>query len=175
MMPPGARRPDAGAGGAYHSPFITHRERALAHRVEGCELCEQPGGTLVWQDGACRVVRVDDNDYPGFCRVVWRDHVPEMSDLTGAEQRHLMGVVNAVESALRALFRPDKVNLASLGNVVPHLHWHVIPRWRDDRHFPKPIWAAPERDRSPSRPTVPDQTLRDTIVQVLAEAQAGAA
>jgi diadenosine tetraphosphate (Ap4A) HIT family hydrolase len=41
--------------------------------------------------------------------------------------------------------RPDKINLASLGNVVPHLHWHVIPRWRDDSHFPAPIWATAKR------------------------------
>jgi diadenosine tetraphosphate (Ap4A) HIT family hydrolase len=41
--------------------------------------------------------------------------------------------------------QPDKINLACLGNVVPHLHWHVIPRWRDDSHFPAPIWAAAKR------------------------------
>jgi diadenosine tetraphosphate (Ap4A) HIT family hydrolase len=42
--------------------------------------------------------------------------------------------------------QPDKINLASLGNVVPHLHWHVIPRFADDAHFPSPIWASPQRD-----------------------------
>jgi diadenosine tetraphosphate (Ap4A) HIT family hydrolase len=41
--------------------------------------------------------------------------------------------------------QPDKVNLASLGNVVPHLHWHVVPRWTDDSHYPAPIWSAAAR------------------------------
>jgi diadenosine tetraphosphate (Ap4A) HIT family hydrolase len=41
--------------------------------------------------------------------------------------------------------RPDKINLASLGNMTPHLHWHVIPRHAGDRHFPRPIWAEPLR------------------------------
>ena len=45
-----------------------------------------------------------------------------------------------------AFVNPDKINLASLGNMVPHLHWHVIPRFRDDRHFPEPIWGAPQRN-----------------------------
>ena len=54
-----------------------------------------------------------------------------------------MRVVCAVERAQREALAPDKVNLASLGNVVAHLHWHVIPRWRDDRHFPQPVWGAP--------------------------------
>ena len=51
----------------------------------------------------------------------------------------------AVEAALRELLHPDKINLASLGNMTPHLHWHVIPRFRDDPHFPNAIWSAPLR------------------------------
>jgi diadenosine tetraphosphate (Ap4A) HIT family hydrolase len=43
---------------------------------------------------------------------------------------------------------PDKINLASLGNVVPHLHWHVIPRFADDAHFPSPVWAQAQRPSS---------------------------
>jgi diadenosine tetraphosphate (Ap4A) HIT family hydrolase len=143
--------------------------------MAGCDLCERPGGHTVWQDGACRVVRVDDADYPGFCRVIWQEHVSEMSDLSVSEQRHLYSVVNAVESALRALLRPDKINLASLGNQVPHLHWHVIPRWRDDRHFPQPVWAAPLRESAPRRAAPSDASLHDAVIRVLAEAQAGAA
>ena len=98
-----------------------------------------------------------------------------MSDLSVSEQRHLYSVVNAVESALRTLLRPDKINLASLGNQVPHLHWHVIPRWRDDRHFPQPVWAAPQRDGAPRRTAPNDGALHDALIQVLAETQAGAA
>jgi diadenosine tetraphosphate (Ap4A) HIT family hydrolase len=60
-----------------------------------------------------------------------------------------MNAVLATERALRKALQPDKINLASLGNLVPHLHWHVIPRWRDDSHFPAPIWAAPQRTAVP--------------------------
>jgi diadenosine tetraphosphate (Ap4A) HIT family hydrolase len=108
-----------------------------------CELCDSVGGELVWQDSRCRVVRVDDPDYPGFCRVVWQEHVKEMTDLAPVDRLHLMRVVYGVEAGLRELLSPDKVNLASLGNMTPHVHWHVIPRFRDDRHFPGPIWGAP--------------------------------
>ncbi|HTZ00293.1 MAG TPA: HIT domain-containing protein, partial [Rhodocyclaceae bacterium] len=98
-----------------------------------CELCESSGGEVVWQDALCRVVAVggpEGKAFPGFCRVVWRRHVAEMTDLPPSERRHLMNVVFAVEAALRALCGADKINLASLGNAVPHLHWHVIPRRR---------------------------------------------
>lgn len=110
-----------------------------------CELCNSPGGKVLWGDRFCRVVLVDDAGYPGFCRVILEQHVKEMTDLAAPERGRLMEVVFTVESAVREAVGPDKVNLASLGNAVPHLHWHVIPRWHDDRHFPAPIWAAPQR------------------------------
>jgi diadenosine tetraphosphate (Ap4A) HIT family hydrolase len=106
-----------------------------------CELCSGPGGEIVWADGKCRVVKIDDADYPGFCRVVWREHVKEMSDLAPADREHLMQKVFAVETVLRGLTRADKMNLASLGNMTPHVHWHVIPRFHDDKHFPQPVWG----------------------------------
>lgn len=81
----------------------------------------------------------------GLCRVVWRSHVPEMTDLTNGERAHLMAVVYATEAALRAQAAPVKINLASLGNIVPHLHWHVIPRYSDDAFFPDPVWATARR------------------------------
>ena len=111
----------------------------------GCEFCGSPGGPVLWQNELCRVVRVDEPDYPGFCRVILERHATEMTDLTAAERDGLMAVVYAVESAVRETMRPDKMNIASLGNMTPHLHWHVVPRFRDDRHFPAPIWAAPQR------------------------------
>jgi len=130
-----------------------------------CELCTEPGGDLLWEDGHCRVVRVADQagrDFPGFCRVVWRGHVAEMSALEAREARHVMDVVLATERAVRKVVAPDKINLASLGNVVPHLHWHVIPRWRDDSHFPAPIWASPRRAGA-SRPLPSNASLRSAL------------
>jgi diadenosine tetraphosphate (Ap4A) HIT family hydrolase len=145
----------------------------MADQTLNCELCREAGGEIVWQDDLCRVLRVRDADYPGFCRVVWRRHVQEMSDLPGIDRRHLMSVVCAVEAALRSLLRPDKINLASLGNMVPHLHWHIIPRWHDDRHFPQPIWASPQRPASTPRADAHDAALHDAIVQALAEEHGG--
>ncbi len=113
-----------------------------------CELCDSDGGEVIWRDGQCRVVQVTEPGYPGFCRAIWNAHVAEMTDLNEAERAGFMRVVFTVEATLRELLQPDKVNLASLGNVTPHLHWHVIPRFRGDPHFPNPIWATPVRSPS---------------------------
>ena len=112
-----------------------------------CEFCEHDGGELLWRDASCRVVYVDQSGYPGFCRVIWTSHVKEMTDLPDESRLRFMRVVFAVEAVLREVLSPHKVNLASLGNITPHLHWHVIPRFADDPHFPNPIWG--ERLRTP--------------------------
>lgn len=141
-----------------------------------CPLCQDDLVEVLWQDALCRVVRVvgeQGERHAGYCRVIWRSHVREMTDLSASERRHLMQLVFAVEAALRALMRPDKINLASLGNQTPHLHWHVIPRWRDDSHYPDPIWALPQR--SGTQRTWPETIeLRRAIEEILTEEGAGA-
>lgn len=111
-----------------------------------CELCAQMGGKLLWQDARCRVVLVDEPGYRGFCRVIWKAHVREMTDLAERERSHLMRVVFAIETVLRERLKPHKINLASLGNMTPHLHWHVIPRFETDPHFPQPVWGQQQRE-----------------------------
>ena len=116
-------------------------------RQPGCELCDL-NVPAVWQDEKFSVIQVDDAAYPGFCRVIWRAHVREMSDLAQDERLLLNDAVYRVEEAVREVMAPLKVNVASLGNVVPHLHWHIIPRYADDAHFPAPVWAQAARQTS---------------------------
>ncbi|MGZ8289462.1 MAG: HIT family protein [Telluria sp.] len=109
-----------------------------------CELCELAAPT-VWRDDKLSVIIVDDAAYPGFCRVIWNQHVKEMSDLAAADRARINDAVYRVELALVAVMKPAKINLASLGNMVPHLHWHLIPRYADDAQFPSPVWAPAVR------------------------------
>lgn len=135
-----------------------------------CEFCKGPGGEILWQDERLRVVYVDDSDYPGFCRVIWQTHVREMTDLEEADRTHCMRAVFGVEAVLRELLEPHKINLASLGNMTPHVHWHVIPRFTDDTHFPQPIWGT--RQRNP-RPFADREALPDAIAGQLAAVLVG--
>lgn len=114
--------------------------------MKPCPLCRPANEKVLWQDGRCRIIFVDYPDYPGFCRVIWREHVKEMTDLTESDRAHLLEVLMTTEETLREVLHPDKINLASLGNQEPHLHWHVIPRFADDAHFPDPIWAVRKHD-----------------------------
>lgn len=112
-----------------------------------CPLCA-PDDTqhLIWRNDQLRVIAVNGTEFPGYTRVIWHQHVAEMTDLDNAARQHIMEAVWAVETMMRQWLAPSKVNLAQFGNQVPHLHWHVIPRWQQDTHFPEAIWAtAPVR------------------------------
>jgi len=122
-------------------------------KLADCELCKSQGGTLVIANEWLRVMLVDEHNYPGYVRVVWNEHVREMTELDDNQRQRLMKTVFAVESAQREVLAPLKINLASLGNMTPHLHWHVIARFADDLHFPQPVWGKPQR-------TADDQTLQ---------------
>lgn len=129
---------------------------AGATNTAACPLCSpdaHPGtlpSGLLWRDDRLHVVLADQSAaefvFPGFCRVIWNGHVAEMTDLAPHDRAWLMDVVWVVEAAQRSVLQADKINLASLGNRVPHLHWHLIPRWRDDSHWPEPIWRNTPRE-----------------------------
>lgn len=90
-----------------------------------------------------------------------------MTDLSPEARDYLMRVVFGVESVLRTLFSPQKINLASFGNMVPHVHWHIIPRWGDDRHFPEPVWGTVRREGVVSRPQVSNDELAQALSRAL--------
>ena len=101
----------------------------------------------------------------------------EWTDLSLADQASLMGVVCSVERVLRDALAPTKINLASLGNVVPHLHWHVIARFDWDSHFPAPVWATPARTVAPAPVTrlrVPLSELDARVARAVAVLAPGA-
>jgi diadenosine tetraphosphate (Ap4A) HIT family hydrolase len=110
-------------------------------------------------------VLVDDANYVGFCRVILNQHVKEMTDLSETEQMRIMQVTFTVEQVLRDLLKPTKINLASLGNKTPHIHWHVIPRFENDVHFPEAIWSA--KVRQTNKPNI--EGLSDKLKLKLAE------
>lgn len=118
-----------------------------------CPICQAQGEEILLQTPHLRVIAVhNEAGSPAFCRVIWQEHVAEMTDLPPEARAELMDMVYRVESAMRQVLRPAKINLASLGNVVPHLHWHIIARFENDAAFPAPIWAAPVREHGMTLP-----------------------
>lgn len=171
---PGADWPVEGEGLAASVGTAVFPETVLSQALQAvpaCPLCEADGGLLVVRLDNCRVIRAMEPGFPAFYRVVLNAHVAEWSDLSETEQVTLMRVVNTVERTVRQLLHPTKINLAALGNVVPHLHWHVIARFDWDSHFPAPIWGQAQRVLEPGQLSVlehlmprVDQAIRQCLL-----------
>jgi diadenosine tetraphosphate (Ap4A) HIT family hydrolase len=90
----------------------------------------------------CHVMLNRDQFFPGYCFVFTRSHVTELFHLDSAARTAVMEEVSAVAAALNRAFNPTKINYELLGNMVPHMHWHVIPRFTTDPLWPRPIWSG---------------------------------
>lgn len=131
-------------------------------KQDNCPLCAADGGSLIWRGDKLRVIRAQEEGFPAFYRVVWNDHVAEFSDLSAQDRIVCMDAVALVERVLREQLAPTKINLAALGNMVAHLHWHVIARYDWDSHFPASVWAAAQRERDTRR----EQAVAGQLPQV---------
>ena len=100
---------------------------------------ETPSYRLIW---------AQEPGYPCWLRLIAREHVREMTHLDAESRMAIFQALCVVEQVVLEQLEPVKLNWASFGNMVPHLHWHMIPRFVDDRHFPSPSWGEPRRQDS---------------------------
>lgn len=129
-----------------------------------CPLCCPESEHVLWSDEQLRIIAVyDETHAAAFCRVIWHDHIAEMTDLSPQQRTTLMNRVWQVEEAMRQVLNPVKINLASLGNMVPHLHWHIIARFQNDACFPAPIWANAVRSSGAVLPNNWVEQVRDIL------------
>ncbi len=109
--------------------------------INHCPLCETKDENILFSNDLFRIIHVKDEFYPGYLRLILNRHVAEMTDINAEESHIIFSTLLIIERHIIDILNPDKINLASLGNMVPHLHWHIIPRYKNDRHFPNPIWG----------------------------------
>lgn len=111
-----------------------------------CQMCNK------WHDDAdlriielehCYVTLNRDQFFPGYCFVFAKNHVTELFHLDKPVRSGIIEEVNRVAEGLYRLFKPTKINYELLGNMVPHMHWHIVPRHTTDPLWPRPIWSEP--------------------------------
>jgi diadenosine tetraphosphate (Ap4A) HIT family hydrolase len=112
----------------------------------------------------CRVLLMNDANYPWFILVPQREGLREVHELNEADLYLLMHESVAFSRALTMIFKPDKLNIATLGNVVPQLHMHHIVRYQHDAAWPAPIWGKlPAKPYEPARIQVVRQQIADAL------------
>ena len=91
--------------------------------------------------GLCRLLLMNDSRFPWFLLVPERENVREVHELNDADRRQLWDESAQLARALTMVFKPDKLNIAALGNQVPQLHVHHIVRYAHDAAWPAPVWG----------------------------------
>jgi diadenosine tetraphosphate (Ap4A) HIT family hydrolase len=102
--------------------------------------------------------------YRGHCQLVFDPrHVTRLDQLSAAEWREMSVDLRRAQSAIMQTVKADHVNVESLGNIVPHLHWHIVPRYRDDPRWGLPIWRDAFEDMPETHllPAERDELIRD--------------
>lgn len=94
----------------------------------------------------CRVMLSRDQFFPGYTFVFTKDHVTELFHLDKQLRTVMLEEVSVVAQTLYNLFKPDKINYELIGNMVPHIHWHVVPRFCGDPLWPRTVWAEPHEE-----------------------------
>lgn len=115
-----------------------------------CPMCNR------WQDEPdlriaelehCYVLLNRDQFFSGYTLVFTKEHVTELFHLSPSCRQGVMEEVNRVAAALHKVYQPAKMNYELLGNMVPHMHWHLVPRFIDDPLWPNPIWSKPHTEK----------------------------
>ena len=115
-----------------------------------CELCTENHPQMIWGNENFYLIDASNDDFPCYLRLVSRRHVPDVTDLPELERVEMWLLLMRIENMIKNVMQPDKVNLAQFGNMVPHLHWHIIARWQDDTYFPECPWGKKLRNNLPA-------------------------
>ncbi len=80
----------------------------------------------------------------------------EMSEVPKEIQREIYALLDIIEREMIDFYQPDKINIASFGNYLPHVHWHIMARFKEDSYFPEPMWGKKQRESVLSLPSFED-------------------
>jgi diadenosine tetraphosphate (Ap4A) HIT family hydrolase len=126
-----------------------------------CPLCHPVNENVIFQNDFFRIILVDE--IPGYLRIITQKHVKEFSELTDEEAVELTLLTKKIEQIMIKTLRPDKINIASLGNMVPHLHIHVIPRFKNDPWWPNAVFC--EKIRNSDYP-INEKDIENLILKI---------
>jgi diadenosine tetraphosphate (Ap4A) HIT family hydrolase len=116
-----------------------------------CPACRgdwPPANAFIVDCGPAKAYLHTDQFFPGWTLVVLNRHATELWQLTRDERHALIDGVADVAEALAVVYEATKLNYELLGNELPHIHWHLVPRRADDPAPRRPVWTHPHETRS---------------------------
>jgi len=107
--------------------------------------------SIIYENKAVRV-ETEESEIP-WLKIFTQHPYKEMSEVPADVKFEIYDLLDTVEKAMIAYYHPDKINIASFGNYVPHVHWHIMARFKEDSYFPEPMWGKKQRESTLSLPS----------------------
>ena len=106
-------------------------------------------------------IEVEKSEIP-WLKIFTQKPYKEMSEVPGNVKIEIYGLLDYIEKKMLDYYKPKKINIASFGNYMPHVHWHIMARFEEDSYFPEPMWGEKQRESTLSLPTLEDfiETLK---------------
>ncbi len=115
----------------------------------------------------CQLRLMNNSDFPWVILVPELGNIVEIMDLKIAEFDKLNSEVLQVAKIMKSVFNPDKLNIATLGNIVPQMHIHIVARFKDDKLFPKPVWGHEFNRYSLDKSKEVTRSIKTTINNII--------
>lgn len=96
-------------------------------------------------------IEIEKSEIP-WLKIFTIKDIKEFSQCNEKTQKEILRVLNICEKQMLEYFNPEKINIASFGNYVPHVHFHIMARFKEDSYFPEPMWGKKQRNANLSLP-----------------------
>ena len=97
-------------------------------------------------------VEIEESEIP-WLKIFTQKPYKEMSEVPSAVKFEIYDLLNLIEKEMLDYYRPKKINIASFGNYMPHVHWHIMARFEEDSYFPEPMWGTKQREMTLTLPS----------------------
>jgi diadenosine tetraphosphate (Ap4A) HIT family hydrolase len=97
-------------------------------------------------------IETEESEIP-WIKIFTQHPYKEMSEVPAEIRFEIYDLLDMIEKEMITYYTPDKINIASFGNYVPHVHWHIMARFKEDSYFPEPMWGTRQRESSLDLPS----------------------
>ena len=115
--------------------------------------------SIIYENENIRI-EIEESEIP-WLKIFTQNSYKEMSEVPAEIKFEIYDLLDLIEKHMLAYYQPEKINIASFGNYVPHVHWHIMSRFKEDSYFPEPMWGEKQREARLGLPSF------DTFVETL--------
>ncbi len=110
-----------------------------------------PVPKAIWENRLVRI-EIEESEIP-WLKIFTQHPYREMSEVPLEVKRQIYTLLDLIEKEMLAYYKPTKINIASFGNYMPHVHWHIMARFKEDSYFPEPMWGVKQREAKLALPS----------------------